>query len=87
MCIKKDNFVHKKIIEFPAVYDMLSRMKAKIDAGRSLLYMTARYVDIYKCLEDIQRERPLTPEERAECKKYSRLADAFTPLAKGMNSE
>ena len=78
---------HKKIIEFPAVYDMLSRMKAKIDAGRSLLYMTARYVDIYKCLEDIQRERPLTPEERAECKKYSRLADAFTPLAKGMNSE
>ncbi len=78
---------HKKIIEFPAVYDMLSRMKAKIDAGRSLLYQTARYVDIYKCLEDIQRERPLTPEERAECKKYSRLADAFTPLAKGMNSE
>ena len=78
---------HKPIIEFPAVYDMLSRMKAKIDAGRSLLYMTARYVDIYKCLEDIQRERPLTPEERAECKKYSRLADAFTPLAKGMNSE
>ena len=78
---------HKRIIEFPAVYDMLSRMKAKIDAGRSLLYMTARYVDIYKCLEDIQRERPLTPEERAECKKYSRLADAFTPLAKGMNSE
>ena len=78
---------HKPIIEFPAVYDMLSRMKAKIDAGRSLLYMTARYVDIYKCLEDIQRERLLTPEERAECKKYSRLADAFTPLAKGMNSE
>ena len=78
---------HKRIIEFPAVYDMLSRMKAKIDAGRSLLYQTARYVDIYKCLEDIQRERPLTPEERAECKKYSRLADAFTPLAKGMNSE
>ena len=78
---------HKRIIEFPAVYDMLSRMKAKIDAGRSLLYMTARYVDIYKCLEDIQRERQLTPEERAECKKYSRLADAFTPLAKGMNSE
>ena len=27
------------------------------------------------------------PEERAEQKKYTRLADAFTPLAKGMNSE
>lgn len=75
------------IIEFPAVYDMLSRMKAKLDAGRSLLYQTARFVDIYKALEDIQRDRKLTPEERAEMKKYTRLADAFTPLAKGMNSE
>ena len=77
----------KRIIEFPAVYDMLSRMKAKLDAGRSLLYQTARYVDIYKALEDISRDRKLTAEERQEMKKYSRLADAFTPLAKGTNSE
>ena len=77
----------KKIIGFPAVYDMLSRMKAKLDAGRSLLYQTACYVDVYKALEDISRERTLTPDERKEMKKYSRLADAFTPLAKGMNSE
>ena len=77
----------KKIITFPAVYDMLSRMKAKLDAGRSLLDMTARYVDIYKALEDISRERKLTPEERKEMKQYTRLADAFTPIAKGMNSE
>ena len=77
----------KTIINFPAVYDMLSRTKAKLDAGRSILYQTARYVDIYKALEDISRDRKLTPEERQEMKKYSRLADAFTPLAKGMNSE
>ena len=77
----------KKIINFPAVYDMLSRMKAKLDAGRSILYQTARYIDIYKALEDIARDRTLTPEERKEMKLYSRLADAFTPLAKGMNSE
>ena len=77
----------QKIIEFPAVFDMLSRMKAKLDAGRSLLYQTAAYVDIYKCLEDIQRDRALTPEEKQELKRYQRLADAFTPLAKGMNSE
>ena len=77
----------QKIINFPAVYDMLSRMKAKLDAGRSLLYQTARYVDLYKCLEDIARDRKLTPEERTEMKTYSRLADAFTPIAKGMNSE
>ena len=77
----------EKIINFPAVYDMLSRMKAKLDAGRSLLYCCARYVDIYKALEDIARDTKLTPEERQEMKKYTRLADAFTPLAKGMNSE
>ncbi len=77
----------KAIIEFPAVAEMISNIKAKLDAGRALLYQTARYVDIYKALEDISRERKLEPEERAELKKYSRLADAFTPLAKGMNSE
>lgn len=77
----------KKIITFPAVYDMLSRMKAKLDAGRSLLYQTARYVDLYKSLEDIARDRKLTAEERQELKKWNRLADAFTPLAKGTNSE
>lgn len=75
------------IINFPAVYDMLALMKAKLEAGRSLLYATSAYVDIYKCLEDIERERKLTPEERAELKKYSKLADAFTPLGKGMTSE
>ena len=75
------------IEHFPGVYDMLSRMKAKLDGGRALLYHTAAHVDIYKGLEDIQRDRTLTPEERAEMKKYTRLADAFTPLCKGMTSE
>ena len=44
----------KKIINMPPVYDMLSRMKAKLDAGRSLLYQTARYVDIYKATTQLQ---------------------------------
>ena len=82
----------KAIINFPAVYDMLSTMKAKLDAGRALYYATSRFVDVYKILEDIERERKeagekLTAEERAECKAFSRLADAFTPIAKGMTSE
>ncbi len=77
----------QNIINFPAVYDMLALMKAKLDAGRALLYMTSRYVDIYKALEDIQREGALDKDQRNELKKYSKLADAFTPLAKGMNSE
>ena len=77
----------KPIIEFPAVFEMISLMKAKLDASRSLLYETTRFVDVYKIYEDIARERSLTPEERHEMKKYQRLADAFTPMAKGMGSE
>ena len=78
---------NKAIIEFPAVYDMLATMKAKLDATRALLYETSRYVDIYKSLDDIARERKLTPEERTEQKTFSRYADSFTPLVKGMGSE
>lgn len=77
----------KPIIEFPAVFEMISLMKAKLDASRSLLYETTRFVDVYKIYEDIARERSLTPEERQEMKKYQHLADAFTPMAKGMGSE
>lgn len=77
----------KAIIEFPAVYEMLALMKAKLDASRSILYETTRLVDMYKVYEDIARERTLAPEERQEMKYYQRLADAFTPMAKGMGSE
>lgn len=77
----------KAIIEFPAVYEMIAVMKAKLDASRTLLYETSRFVDMYKLYEDIAKERTLTPEERKEMKHYSRLADACTPLAKGMGSE
>ena len=75
------------IVNFPAVYEMISNIKARLDAGRALLYLTASYVDIYKGLEDIERDRKLTDEEKAELKKYQKLASACTPLAKGMNSE
>lgn len=77
----------RAIIEFPAVYEMLALMRARADATRAMLYETARYVDIYKALDDIARERKLTPEERKEQKRYSKLADAFTPMGKGMSTE
>lgn len=77
----------KAIIQFPAIYEMLSLMRAKADASRAMLYETARFVDVYKALDDISKERKLTPEERQELKKYSKLADAFTPMGKGMTTE
>lgn len=75
------------INKFPAVYEMISRMKAKVDAIRSLLYETARFVDVYKAYEHISKERSLTPEEKTEAKTFQKLADIFTPLAKGLSSE
>ena len=77
----------KAIIEVPAVSEIISVMKAKLDASRALLYACARFVDMYKIYDDIAKERPLTPEEKKEQKYYSKLADAFTPMAKGMTSE
>lgn len=77
----------KPIIEFAPVAEILSVMKAKLDASRALLYACSRFVDMYKIYDDIAKERALTPEEKKEAKYYSKLADAFTPLAKGMTSE
>ena len=77
----------RPIIKFPPVYEMLAVMHAKLAASRSLLYETARYVDIYKTYTHIATERDLTKEEKEDQKKYQKLADAFTPLAKGLTSE
>ena len=77
----------KAIIEFPAVAEIIALMRAKADASRAMLYETARFVDVYKALDDISKERKLTPEERQEYKRYNKLADAFTPMGKGMTTE
>ena len=77
----------KPIIQFPAVYEMISVMKAKLDASRSLLYETGRFVDMYKSYYHISNDRTLDKDEREEMKNYQKLADIYTPLVKGMASE
>lgn len=77
----------KAIIKFPAVYEMITTMKAKLDASRTLLYETARFVDMYKTYMHISDERALDKDEKNEMKKYQKLADIYTPLAKGLSSE
>ncbi|MBN2766933.1 MAG: acyl-CoA dehydrogenase family protein [Paludibacteraceae bacterium] len=77
----------KPIIEFAAVSEMISMMKAKLDATRALLYETSRFVDVYKAYEGIEATRKLTPEEKADYKEYQKLADAFTPILKMFSSE
>lgn len=77
----------KPIIRFTAVAELLQQMKAKTQAVRTLLYETARFVEIYKALTAISKERALEGEERQEMKFYNRLADGFTPLLKLFASE
>jgi len=62
-------------------------MKAKLDASRTLLYETARFVDMVKSYTRISENRKLDPSERQEMKNFQKLADVFTPLVKGMASE
>jgi len=84
--IEREQF-GKAIIEFPPVYEMLASIKARIDAVRSLLYETSRYVDMYKALTSLSKLRALSVEEKTELKYYQRSADAFTPLLKLFSSE
>ncbi len=77
----------KTIISLQPVRELVGTMKARLDAARSLLYETARNVDMSYQFADIARERALTPEERAESKIFSKKADALTPVIKGMGSE
>ncbi|PKO96896.1 MAG: acyl-CoA dehydrogenase [Bacteroidetes bacterium HGW-Bacteroidetes-7] len=77
----------KPIIQFPAVYEMLAVIKAKLQASRALLYETTRFVDVYKSYGFVAETRKLTPEERTESKQFQKLADMFTPMLKLMASE
>lgn len=77
----------KPIANFAQVYEMLGNMRAKTDAIRTLLYETARQVDMYKSLDAISSERKITPEEKQLLKAHSRLADALTPMLKLFSSE
>ena len=72
----------KPIANFAQVYEMLGNMRAKTDAIRTLLYETARQVDMYKSLDAISRERKLAVEEKQLLKAHLRLADALTPMLK-----
>ena len=83
---EREQFGHR-IIEFPAVYEMLRNMKARLDGIRALLYETTRYVDIAKVYDEYSQNNTLEKEERTEMKFYSKYANVFTPLIKLFGSE
>jgi hypothetical protein len=72
------------INQFPAVRDILTTMRARTDGTRSLLYETARMVDLYKAFE---AKGTMTPEEKKDYKAVLRNADLLTPILKLSSSE
>ncbi|HNT28081.1 MAG TPA: acyl-CoA dehydrogenase family protein, partial [bacterium] len=69
----------KKIIHFPAVFQMLKKMQAEIETSRLLLYRTSLAVDYYDMYE---RKEHKGEDVKAPFKEAKALADFLTPLSK-----
>lgn len=70
----------QSIDQFPAIYDMLAKMKIKVTAARALLYETTRMVDL--------RYAYVALDERSEkAKFYSKVAAVLTPMCKALATE
>ena len=78
----------KSIDKFPAVYDMLTRMKTKIIATRALLYETTRAVDLRNgYVHLVDQGGDVTPEIREKAKYWTRVAAVLTPMCKAQATE
>ena len=76
------------IRRFAAIFEMLTRMRSDIEAARSLLYETAKIVDIKEGLEEqVERYPEKASELRDDLKRYTRLAALMTPVVKAFASE
>ncbi|MBN2546993.1 MAG: acyl-CoA dehydrogenase family protein [Spirochaetes bacterium] len=85
----KERIQFKKAIKtMIPVYEMLANMRMKVEAARTLLYETARIVDIKDGLEhNIEKHPEKEKELRNELKRFSNYAALFTPIAKAYNTE
>lgn len=77
----------QKIIDMPAVYDMLVNMKTKIEAARVLIYETSIIVDIKKKIDEKIAHEKVDRETRQRGKQLSALAAILTPMSKLYASE
>lgn len=78
------------IDQFPAVYDMLTRMKIKLVAARTLLYETTKVVDLrhgYTHKMESMDPSEVPAEVRDNQKKYNKLAAVMTPMSKALCTE
>lgn len=78
----------QSIDKFPAIYDMLARMKTQLAASRALLYETTRCVDLRQAYTHLAEgaEKP-DPAVREKAKLYVALCDVLTPMSKALSTE
>jgi hypothetical protein len=81
----------KSILNFPAVADMLVRMKVDLETSRSLIYATAHAVDMLKIsemkMERLKEAGEPTGDLRSSVKYWKAMAEFLTPLSKYVISE
>jgi len=78
------------IDKFPAVYSMLTDMKMKITAARTLLYETTKAVDLrtdYTHIVEGNKAEDISKEDRLKAKYYNKLAGVLTPMSKAYSTE
>ena len=77
----------QSIDKFPAIYDMLARMKAQLAASRALLYETTRCVDLRQAYTHLVDAGDKDPAVREKAKLYVSLCDVLTPMSKALSTE
>ena len=80
----------QSIDKFPAMYDMLTRMKIKILVARTLLYETTKIVDLRQCYThkmESMDAADVPAEVRTKQKMYNKMAAVLTPMSKAYCTE
>jgi hypothetical protein len=77
----------QSIDKFPAIYDMLARMKTQLAASRALLYETTRCVDLRTVYTHLVDAGEKDPAVREKAKLYTALCDILTPMSKALSTE
>lgn len=77
----------QSIDKFPAIYDMLARMKTQLAASRALLYETTRCVDLRQAYTHMVDVGDKDPSVREKAKLYVSLCDVLTPMSKALSTE
>ncbi len=78
----------KRIREFSAIYELLTDMKTRIEAARTLLYETSKIVDLKEGCEEKAVHRPETARDlRNDIKRFTKYSALLTPMVKAFAAE